>query len=108
MNCVDFSGGQFVASCGQEITEGPNGQYFIQWYPNTDDQDPVTQYTIYVKAGTNTVSTTNYDYIYVVSGNVSYYLTPNIGNGNFSFLVVASNSCGPSLPSETFNYTVLD
>jgi hypothetical protein len=104
LNCVTFQNGTFVTQCGDETgNNGATGNYFIQWLPNTDNQEPVTQYTIYVKAGMNTVSVTNYDFIYFVNSSTHYFLTPQIGTGCKSFLVTASNSCGLSLPSAIFN-----
>jgi hypothetical protein len=76
----------------------------MQWFPGAcGDDGKILKYTIYVKAGTNTVSPTNYDYVYFVAPETNYFMTPDIPAGCWSFIIMASNHCGDSAPSQTFN-----
>lgn len=102
LNCILYSNGQFEELCGPEISnENLTGRHFIQWLPISGCE--INKYTIYVKAGQNTVSTTNFDFMYHVNESTHFYLTPAIGSGCYSFIVTASNDCGESLPSDIFN-----
>jgi hypothetical protein len=86
--------------------DGPTGSYYLQWFPADcccNDKDKITKYTIYGRQGTSTVTPLQYDQIFFVSADTHFFLTPNIGTSNWSFIVSSSNQCGESLPSETFN-----
>lgn len=103
LNCGQYINGNFVLSCGDILADGPTGQFFIQWFPECDVEDPLTKYTLYAKRGTNTVSPSNYDFIYQIAPNKHSFMTPNMGTGCWSFVLTASNRCGDSAPSEIFN-----
>lgn len=103
LNCGQYINGNFVMSCGDILADGPTGQFFIQWFPECDVEDPLTKYTLYAKRGTNTVSPSNYDFIYQIAPNKHSFMTPNMGTGCWSFVLTASNRCGDSAPSEIFN-----
>ena len=102
---MDFIDGQVRLSCGAQIEEGPTGSYFIQWFPSsTPDNSAVIKYTIYAKAGSDTVTKSNYDHIWYVDSTTLFFLTPNLGPTTcWSFIVSASNRCGESSASEVFN-----
>jgi len=105
LDCVTLINGTFTPTCGQVVIgETRTGQLFLKWLATCDSCDPITKYTIYIKAGANLVSTTNFDFMYFVAPGTHFFLTPNIGAGTcFSAILTATNSCGESLPSEIFN-----
>jgi len=104
LDCVDLDNGNISVNCGAVFNgQSPTGTYFIAWFPIQDDENPVLKYTVYAKQGTNTVSTTNFDQIWFVSPNQSFFITPVLPTTALSFIVTASNKCGQSQPSQVFN-----
>lgn len=99
LNCLTLKDSKFAATCGRADQES-----FIQWYPEA----AVDKYTVYVKAGKNTVTPAVYDFKYDVEPKHNHFLAPKLGSGPFSFVVTASRSNADSTqvesePSEVFN-----